>query len=231
LPSVHELKFEDLKSLKLSHHEEKLLRQVDRAKKIILLGRSLRGEAKIGLRQPLQSLRVAGLSAQDETEIQELKPLICQEVNVIHLELVEKASDLVEESVRPNFKVAGKKLGADLKEFQNTLMKWTQKDIQDFEKNKKMIFKNHELTNEHIEIVRKAKAGRSALAQYGLVAELNTELTAELIDQEIQSLIAEAEERARRVLTDNKAKMEKMVKVLMEKETIEEAEIVSILKD
>jgi isoleucyl-tRNA synthetase len=186
LPSVHELKFEDLKSLKLSHHEEKLLRQVDRAKKIILLGRSLRGEAKIGLRQPLQSLRVAGLSAQDETEIQELKPLICQEVNVIHLELVEKASDLVEESVRPNFKVAGKKLGADLKEFQNTLMKWTQKDIQDFEKNKKMIFKNHELTNEHIEIVRKAKAGRSALAQYGLVAELNTELTAELIDQGIQ---------------------------------------------
>ncbi len=55
--------------------------------------------------------------------------------------------------------------------------------------------------------------------------------TAELIDQEIQSLIAEAEERARRVLTDNKAKMEKMVKVLMEKETIEEAEITSILKD
>lgn len=55
--------------------------------------------------------------------------------------------------------------------------------------------------------------------------------TAELIDQEIRELITEAEERARKVLTDNREKMEKMVKVLMEKETMEEAEIKDILKD
>lgn len=55
--------------------------------------------------------------------------------------------------------------------------------------------------------------------------------TAELIDQEIRDLISEAEDRARQVLTDNKVKMEKMVAVLMEKETLEEAEIKSILKD
>jgi cell division protease FtsH len=54
--------------------------------------------------------------------------------------------------------------------------------------------------------------------------------TAEEIDQEIKALISEAETRAREVLTVNRAKMEKMVAVLMEKETIEEREIKEIIE-
>ncbi len=54
--------------------------------------------------------------------------------------------------------------------------------------------------------------------------------TAEIIDNEIHSLITEAEKRAREVVGANKEKMEKMVAVLLEKETIEQEEIVEILK-
>lgn len=54
--------------------------------------------------------------------------------------------------------------------------------------------------------------------------------TAEEIDQEIKALISEAETRAREVLTTNRPKMEKMVAVLMEKETIEEREIKEIIE-
>ncbi len=53
--------------------------------------------------------------------------------------------------------------------------------------------------------------------------------TAELIDQEIKRLIGEAETRAKEVLTNNKEKLEKMVAVLMEKETMEQDEIIAVL--
>ncbi len=53
--------------------------------------------------------------------------------------------------------------------------------------------------------------------------------TAELIDQEIKRLIGEAETRAKEVLTNNKEKLERMVAVLMEKETMEQDEIIAVL--
>jgi len=53
--------------------------------------------------------------------------------------------------------------------------------------------------------------------------------TADVIDQEILELINEALGLAKKTLEDNRDKMEKMVEVLMEKETLEQAEIKEIL--
>ena len=54
--------------------------------------------------------------------------------------------------------------------------------------------------------------------------------TAEVIDSEINLLVEEATKRAREIVTANKTKLDKMVEVLMVKETIEQDEIVEILK-
>lgn len=53
--------------------------------------------------------------------------------------------------------------------------------------------------------------------------------TAEEIDQEIRHLVVEAEERAREVLIRHRNILDKMVQVLLEKETVEEAEIKEII--
>lgn len=53
--------------------------------------------------------------------------------------------------------------------------------------------------------------------------------TAEDIDAEIRHLIHEAEQRAHTVVTGNRATLEKMVGVLLEKETIEQAEIEAVM--
>jgi cell division protease FtsH len=53
--------------------------------------------------------------------------------------------------------------------------------------------------------------------------------TAEVIDSEVSVLMEEAEKRARDMVLANKAKLEKMVEVLMVKETIEQDEIAEIL--
>lgn len=56
-----------------------------------------------------------------------------------------------------------------------------------------------------------------------------SEKTAEQIDEEVKGLILEAEKRAHQTLTENKEKLEKMVSVLLEKETIEQEEIESVM--
>lgn len=53
--------------------------------------------------------------------------------------------------------------------------------------------------------------------------------TAEMIDKEVSSLIAEAIDRAKEVLSENRPKLETMVERLLEKETIEQDEIKEIM--
>ena len=56
-----------------------------------------------------------------------------------------------------------------------------------------------------------------------------SEKTSEQIDEELKKLMMEAEKRAHHTLTENKEKLEKMVAVLLEKETIEQDEIEAVM--
>ncbi len=53
--------------------------------------------------------------------------------------------------------------------------------------------------------------------------------TAEEIDKEISALIADAEQRAKAIIEKNRDKMEALVKVLIEKETMEQEDIAAVL--
>lgn len=54
---------------------------------------------------------------------------------------------------------------------------------------------------------------------------------AKSIDKEIRSIIEEAYERAKQILTDNRGKMDEIVKVLLEKETLEAEEFRALMAD
>jgi isoleucyl-tRNA synthetase len=182
--SVHERQFTATAELSVDEHV--LLDEIALAKKVVLLGRSLRGEAKISLRQPLKQLRVAGLADRDRANLDHVRQLICDEVNVKELVLVAKASDLVEESVKPNFRAIGKKVGSQMKAVQAELAQWGHVQIEAFEKSGKVDILGFTLDTDDVQVVRKAKEGRAALAAYGLVAELDTQLSPELVREGLQ---------------------------------------------
>ncbi len=56
-----------------------------------------------------------------------------------------------------------------------------------------------------------------------------SEKTAEIIDNEVRRIVQEAMEVAKKTLTDNRATMDKMVAVLLEKETVEQEDIEKIM--
>ncbi len=204
--SVHEEEYPDEVLGGLSAEQKKIIDEVRLAKQMMLLGRSLRGEAKIGLRQPLSKLRVAGLSPYEKEILVPMKDLILREVNVKNVELVEKASDLVEEEARPNHRVLGKKVGGAIKDIQAVLSKWTHTDIQKFETSGEATILGHRLLKEDVQILRKAKAGRVAVADFGKVAELDTQITPELLREglmrEIVNRIQQRRKEAKLHLAD-----------------------------
>jgi isoleucyl-tRNA synthetase len=170
----------------VAQSEIELVQKIELAKRIIVLGRSLRAEAKIGIRQPLQSLRVAGVTAQQISWIDGMIDLIKDELNIKSVSYVAKASDLVEESVKPNHRVIGKKVGGSMKAIQAELEKWGPAEISAFESKKSVSVLGFELGVDDITVVRKAKPGKFAQSERGLVAELDTQLSPELIKEGIQ---------------------------------------------
>ena len=55
--------------------------------------------------------------------------------------------------------------------------------------------------------------------------------TAKEIDREVADLMKEASKRAELVITHNRASLDKLAKALLEEETLEEEQVVKILKD
>jgi cell division protease FtsH len=55
--------------------------------------------------------------------------------------------------------------------------------------------------------------------------------TAKEIDEEVETLIKEAAKRAEAVINHNRASLDKLANALLEKETVEEAEVVELLSD
>ena len=68
------------------------------------------------MRQPLQKVMIPVISEKVRAELDAVKGIILQEVNVKELEFVEDVSGIVTLSIKPNFKTLGKVYGPRMKE-------------------------------------------------------------------------------------------------------------------
>ncbi len=178
LQSVHERLYSLPAALKTSDFE--LIQEMAIAQRAILLGRSLRAEARIGLRQPLHKLSLAGLSQEEAGLLRAQEQMVLQELNLKELVFLGDGTGLVVESVKPNLKRLGARLGKKMREVQEELKKWGSKEIAAFEAAGKGTVAGETLEKEDLLIDRKAAEGKCAGALEGMVAELDTMLTPDL---------------------------------------------------
>lgn len=103
------------------------------AQKITSMVLSLRKKEKIIVRQPLQRISIPVSDVKQRANIEAVKQLILDEVNVKSLEFVDGA--LLEKKVKCNFRIMGKKFGKLMKAVSAAVSEMSQASIADLEKN------------------------------------------------------------------------------------------------
>ena len=177
--SVHLTDFPTVNE-KLINNEIEL--KMDLVRDLISIGRNVREETKIKVRQPLSEILLDG---KNESIIDDLTDLIKEELNVKNIKFVSDLSTYMNFTVKPNFKVVGRVFGSNIKEFQEKLLNLTSEEINKLQKNETIMMiiadEEKEITSEMVDIRIDSKEGFNVGMENNEFIILNTELTHELI--------------------------------------------------
>lgn len=177
--SVHLASFPKYKKAYIDEHIET---RMDLVRSLISIGRYVREEAKIKVRQPLNE---ALLDGKNKELISDLVSLIEEELNIKKVVFVDDLNEYMNLSVKPNFKVVGKLFGPLIKEFQNKLENLSSTEINTLEKGNSITMiigdKETEITPEMVDIRISSKEGFNVGMENNNFIILDTTLTEDLI--------------------------------------------------
>ena len=159
----------------------KLEEKMDLVRDLISIGRNVREESKIKVRQPISEIL---LDKKKEKVIGELTSLIKEELNVKEVIYTDDLSTYMNFMVKPNFKEVGKIFGKNIKEFSDKLLELSNEGINKLENNEsiKMSIDNttYDITKDMVDIRISSKEGFKAMVVGNNFVILNTVITKEL---------------------------------------------------
>ena len=103
-----------------SRRDDRLRERMALARKITTLGRAARTDAKVRVRQPLARALVV-LPSSEVDQLADLRSLIAEELNVKSVEVASGLEELVDYTVKPNFKSLGPRYGKRVGEIAKAL--------------------------------------------------------------------------------------------------------------
>ncbi|MDR3252509.1 MAG: isoleucine--tRNA ligase [Tannerella sp.] len=101
---------------------------------------ALRRKVNIKVRQPLQTIMIPALNAEQKADIEAIKNLVLNEVNVKTLEFVDNASGILIKKIKPDFKKLGPRYGKIMKQLAVAIQAMSQDDIYAFEQAGQFVF-------------------------------------------------------------------------------------------
>ena len=156
--------------------------RMDLIRDLISLGRNVREETKIKVRQPISEVLI---DAKNEELISDLVTLIEEELNVKKVTFIKDVSNYMEFMVKPNFKVAGPIFGPNIKEYSSELNELSMDEIaklQNGETIKLDVNNNsYDINSELVDIRVSSKEGFNVATLNDNFIILDTNLTKDLI--------------------------------------------------
>lgn len=145
---------------------------------------ALRKKANKKVRQPLRKAVVPALDEQMKLNLNHVAELIKAEVNIKELQILnsdEQTLQLVKR-IKPNFKILGKKLGANMKAAAAEIQQFTQEQISTIESKGEYTLHtiDYTLSNEDVEIITEDMPGWLVANDGQLTVALDIEVTPEL---------------------------------------------------
>ena len=166
--------------------DEKIEEKMDLVRDLISLGRNVREEAKIKVRQPISE---AILDGKNKNIIGDLTDLIKEELNVKEIKFVDDLSIYMNYEVKPNFKVCGPLLGSSIKSFQGYVKNFNYGDIKNLEEGNEVKInldgKEIAITYDMLDVRITSKEGFNSTHEGNNFIVLNTTLNKDLINEGI----------------------------------------------
>ena len=107
--------------------------QMQLAQDISSMVLALRRKVNIKVRQPLQTMMIPAIDVQQKENIEAVKDLILNEVNVKSMQFVENTNGILVKKVKPDFKKLGPRYGKVMKQLAEAIQSMTAKEIANFE--------------------------------------------------------------------------------------------------
>ena len=156
--------------------EPRLERSMDVVRRAVELARTLRASAGLRTRQPIARLWVAVPPA-DGAELDELLPLIAEEVNVRAVERIADDAELVERRVKPLLPKIGRRLGPAIP----AIMAAAREGRVEIHADGSVTLGGVTLPADEVEIQATPRPGTAVAADNGLVVVIDTALTPDLL--------------------------------------------------
>ena len=164
----------------------KLEEKMDLVRDLITLGRGVRENSKIKIRQPL---RRAILDISNKEIIGDLIDLIKEELNIKEIEFVSDMSNYMNISIKPNFKELGPKFGKNIKLVSDILSNLEEKDIKSLASGKEIVISvlgdDYIVNSDLVEVRVDVKENYNAARIYDTYIILDTNITKELEEEGI----------------------------------------------
>ena len=103
------------------HRNIDLEKKMNYAREVSSLALSIRKKNQIKVRQPLKKLIIPVKNISEKKSIESVSELICSEINVKKIEIIDDSSGIIVKYVKPNLKILGPKFGSKINELKNEL--------------------------------------------------------------------------------------------------------------
>jgi len=161
---------------------EEIEERMDLVRDLISLGRNVREEQKIKVRQPISEVILDG---KNKSILNDLDELIKEELNVKDIIFEDDLSKYMNFVIKPNFKEAGKILGSKMKDFSNFLQNLSDEEVSSLRNGESIKFDDLDITSNLIDIKILSKDGMCVAMEDNNFIILNTVLSEELIKEGI----------------------------------------------
>jgi isoleucyl-tRNA synthetase len=175
--SVH---LTDLTKSEVGYIDAELERSMDYAQRICSLVHSIRKNAKIKVRTPLQRILLPIVDESFAKRIKSVEEIILAEVNVKAIEYIDDTSGILVKKVKPNFAKLGKQYGPKMKEVSAVINTFTKEDIIQIEKRGILNKDGFDITVDDILISSEDIPGWSVVSEGGITVALDITITDEL---------------------------------------------------
>ena len=198
---------------------EKNLKETDVVQRIISLARFLREKENIKNRQPLSKIELAFTNSEYKQIVKDFGDIICEEINVKHIQVIDSVEELAQVEYVPNFKTIGPKFGSKVSKITGFIKSGQFETLEDGYK-VKVDGEDLKLDLEDVVVRYTAKGENKIESDKDIIARLDTLLTEELKDEGLAREVVRNIQDARKQL---KCEISDRIKLKLDGELSEES--------